>query len=270
MTVWAYFFVEREMGIMNKYVEDGIVISNECIGSNVWKMIVKAPLQAAEATVGTFAQLKVTGGTAPLLRRPISYANFDAKKGTVDFLYRVVGEGSKIMTTLKPGDKMDTLGPLGTSFKPTENMLLVGGGVGIAPMLAIASNLKENQRATVVLGFRDDSELFWADLFKDCPVDVYITTNDGSAGAKGFPTTIMPEILEKEEFTSVHTCGPDPMMRGVAKVATEHGVKCEVSLEARMGCGTGICYGCSMETTDGRRIKVCTHGPVFNSEEVFS
>lgn len=255
--------------MMNKYVEDGIVLSNECIGSNVWKMKVKAPLQAKAAEVGSFAQLKVTNTTAPLLRRPISYANFDAEKGTVDFLYRVVGEGSKIMTTLKEGDIIDTLGPLGTAFNTSENMLLVGGGVGIAPMLSIASHLKDGERATVILGFRDDSELFWADLFKPYPVDVYITTNDGSVGTKGFPTTIMAKLLENEKFSAVYTCGPEPMMKGVAKVATEYGVKCEVSLEARMGCGTGVCYGCSMETRDGRRIKVCTHGPVFDSEEVF-
>lgn len=255
--------------MMNKFVEDGKILSNELVGSNIWKMVVYAPKQAAAAKQGSFAQLKVIGGTAPLLRRPISYADFDAEKGTVDLIYRVVGEGSKIMTTLKAGDTIDTLGPLGREFTMTENMLLVGGGVGIAPMMSIVSQLKENQKATVILGFRDSSELFWAELMKEYGVEVYITTNDGSTGTKGFPTEVMAELMKGQEFTSVHTCGPEPMMRGVAKLAAEHNTMCEVSLEARMGCGTGICYGCSMEAKGGRRIKVCNDGPVFNAEEVF-
>lgn len=255
--------------MFNKYVEDGIILSNENIGGNVWKMVVEAPQQAKKTAMGRFAELRVTKGTAPFVRRPISYATYDAEAGTVTYVYRTIGEGSKIMSTLKVGDTINTLGPLGTSFKPTENMLLVGGGVGIAPMLSIASNLKEGQRATVILGFKDSSEMFWTKLFQPYPVDVYVTTNDGSAGSKGFPTTIMGAILKKEQFTSVHTCGPEIMMRGVADIAKEFGIKCEVSLEARMGCGIGACYGCSVEIKSGRRIKVCTHGPVFKAEEVF-
>lgn len=259
---------------MSGYVEQGAILLNEQIGADVWKMVVKAPKQAAEAEVGMFANLRVTGGTAPLLRRPISYAGYDRELGTVDFLYRVVGAGTQLMTELKRGDTMDTLGPLGSVFHMTENMLLVGGGVGIAPMLCMATKRQPHQKITVILGFRDKSESFWADLFAPYGVDVHVTTDDGSMGTKGFPTVIMPELIDaaiakETPFTKIYTCGPTPMMKGVAAVATEKGIPCEVSLEERMGCGTGGCLGCGCDGKDGKRYRVCLNGPVFSSEEVF-
>ncbi|MBS4913631.1 MAG: dihydroorotate dehydrogenase electron transfer subunit [Veillonella sp.] len=313
---------------MSGYVEMARVLRNEQIGSDVWIMDLYAPKQAAEAKVGQFCNVRVTGGTAPLLRRPISYAGFDSVNGTITLLYRVVGSGTELMTCLEEGDELDCLGPLGSQFELTDNMLLVGGGVGIAPMLCIASKLNEventarytneedeekiepvpSKRATVVLGFRNESETFWADLFKNCPVDVYVTTDDGSVGTKGFPTAIMPELITSERgeekrnlqpylvgtktlvdvdgkkvvpaengngsvasigFTSVLTCGPTPMMKGVAKVAEDYAVPCQVSLEERMGCGTGGCLGCGCHGRSGKRYKVCKEGPVFPAEEVF-
>lgn len=327
---------------MSGYVEMARVLRNEQIGADVWIMDLYAPKQAAEAEVGQFCNVRVTGGTAPLLRRPISYAGFDKEEGTITLLYRVVGTGTEIMTHLKEGDVLDCLGPLGSRFEMTDNMLLVGGGVGIAPMLCIASKLNDvedtmrytneedeavfkpvaSRKATVVLGFRNESETFWADLFNDCPVDVYITTDDGSVGTKGFPTAIMGELIQSERgetkrqltpysshkeqgtnftsashaakatdetnvanttseilagadkvahigFTSVMTCGPTPMMKGVAKVAEEYSVPCQVSLEERMGCGTGGCLSCGCHGRGGKRYKVCKEGPVFPAEEVF-
>lgn len=254
---------------MSGYVEVGKVLRNDQIGSDVWVMELYAPQQAAEAQVGQFCNVRVSSGTAPLLRRPISYAGFDAEKGTIQLLYRVVGAGTQIMTGLKEGDCLDCLGPLGQAFQKSENMLLVGGGVGIAPMLCIASHLEAGETAQVILGFRNQSESFWADLFKDTPVQVHITTDDGSLGTKGFPTAIMPELLENNTFTSVMTCGPMPMMKGVASVAQDYGVSCQVSLEERMGCGTGGCLACACEGHQGKRYKVCKDGPVFPAEEVF-
>ncbi|WP_251425186.1 dihydroorotate dehydrogenase electron transfer subunit [Veillonella agrestimuris] len=254
---------------MSGYVEMGKVIRNVQIGSDVWLIDVYALKQAAEAKVGQFCNVRVTNNSAPLLRRPISYAGFDAEKGTITLLYRVVGAGTELMTHLVAGDTLDCLGPLGEPFQTTPNMLLVGGGVGIAPMLCIASHLQEGEAAQVILGFRNESETFWADLFKDTSVKVHITTDDGSVGTQGFPTAIMPALLQENDFTSVMTCGPTPMMKGVATVAQEHGVPCQVSLEERMGCGTGGCLGCSCDGANNKRYKVCTDGPVFPAEEVF-
>ncbi|WP_277302319.1 dihydroorotate dehydrogenase electron transfer subunit [Veillonella caviae] len=254
---------------MSGYVEKGEVVRNTQIGSDVWMMDIHAPKQAAEAKVGQFCNVRVSGSTAPLLRRPISYAGFDAEKGTITLLYRVVGTGTELMTKLVAGDTLDCLGPLGEPFVTTPNMLLVGGGVGIAPMLCIASHLKAGETAQVILGFRNESEIFWADLFKDTPVEVHITTDDGSVGTKGFPTTIMPKLIGSNDFTSVMTCGPMPMMKGVAAVAKEFDVPCQVSLEERMGCGTGGCLGCACDGSGNKRYKVCKDGPVFPAEEVF-
>lgn len=198
---------------MSGYVEMGEVVRNEQIGSDVWVMDIHAPKQAAEAKVGQFCNVRVSDSTAPLLRRPISYAGFDAAKGIITLLYRVVGSGTELMTRLVVGDTLDCLGPLGEPYNTTENMLLIGGGVGIAPMLCIANNLKSGEQAQVILGFRNESETFWADLFKDSPVKVHITTDDGSVGTKGFPTAIMPELIGANQFTSVMTCGPTPMMK---------------------------------------------------------
>lgn len=254
---------------MSGYVETGRVISNEQIGADVWLMKVYAPKQAAEAEVGQFCNVRVTDGTAPLLRRPISYAGFDREQGTIDLLYRVVGRGTDLMTRLLPEDTVDCLGPLGSVFQTSEQMLLIGGGVGIAPMLCIASKLQPGQQAQVVLGFRNETEIFWADLFAPYAVTVHITTDDGSVGTKGFPTAVMPDLISKNAFTGVLTCGPTPMMKGVAKVAAELSVPCQVSLEERMGCGTGGCLGCGCDGRDGKRYKVCLDGPVFPAEEVF-
>lgn len=254
---------------MSGYVEMGEVVRNEQIGADVWVMDLYAPKQAAEAQVGQFCNVRLTDGTAPLLRRPISYANFDANTGTITLLYRVVGRGTMLLTRLVPGDTLDCLGPLGQPFTTTSSMLLIGGGVGIAPMLSIAHHLKAHESAHVILGFRNKSELFWADLFNNLPVTVHITTDDGSVGTKGFPTTIMPELLQSTAITSIMTCGPMPMMKGVAKIAMELGVPCQVSLEERMGCGTGGCLGCGCDGKAGKRYKVCKDGPVFAADDVF-
>ena len=201
---------------MSGYVEMGRVIHNTQIGSDVWRLSIYAPKQAKEAQLGQFCNVRVTGGTAPLLRRPISYAGFDAEAGTIDLLYRVAG-----------------------------------------------------QEAHVILGFRNASESFWADLFKDSPVTVHITTDDGSLGTKGYPTSVMETLMKEEQFDAVLTCGPTPMMKGVAAVAQQMGVPCQVSLEERMGCGTGGCVGCACQGKSGTRYKVCKDGPVFPAEEVF-
>ena len=254
---------------MSGYVEMGRVIHNTQIGSDVWRMLIYAPKQAKEAQLGQFCNVRVTGGTAPLLRRPISYAGFDAEAGTIDLLYRVVGKGTELMTKLQEGDTLDCLGPLGQAFNTADRMLLVGGGVGIAPMLCIADRLQAGQEAHVILGFRNASESFWADLFKDSPVTVHITTDDGSLGTKGYPTTVMEILMQEEQFDAVLTCGPTPMMKGVAAVAQQMNVPCQVSLEERMGCGTGGCVGCACQGKSGKRYKVCKDGPVFPAEEVF-
>lgn len=254
---------------MSGYVEMGRVLRQEQLSADVWRMEIFAPKQAAEAKVGQFVNIRIGKGTAPLLRRPISYAGFDRDKGTIEILYRVVGTGTKLLTSFAPGDEIDCLGPLGRGFTASDNMLLIGGGVGIAPILCMVRHLTASQKATVLLGFRSQEEAFWADLFKPYDVDVLITTDDGSMGTKGYPTTVLPELLATGGFSGIATCGPTVMMKGVAAIAAEKGVPCEVSLEERMGCGVGGCVACSCAGASGKRHKVCLEGPVFPAEEVF-
>lgn len=254
---------------MSGYVEMGKIVRHDQLSHDVWLMEIYAPKQAKEAKVGQFVNIRVTKGTAPLLRRPISYSGFDAEKGTIEIIYRKVGAGTEIMTTLQVGDELDCLGPLGKGFDISDNMLLVGGGVGIAPMLCMARKRAAHQKAVVLLGFRNESESFWSDLFAPYGVEVHLTTDDGSLGTKGYPTTVMPTLIENNSFTCVATCGPTPMMKGVAKVAKDYKVPCQVSLEERMGCGTGGCVACGCDGANGKRYKVCINGPVFPAEEVF-
>ena len=258
---------------MSGYVEAGRVIRNERISEDVLFMEVYAPKQAREGRVGQFCNVRVTDGTAPLLRRPISYAGFDREKGTIHLLYRVVGLGTELMTRLREGDELDCLGPLGSAFSYAPRMLLVGGGVGIAPMLCAVRHKRESAYSDclteVVLGFRSERESFWAKLFEPYGVRVHITTDDGTLGTKGFPTAVMPDILKGGAFDTVITCGPTPMMKGVARTAEACDVPCQVSLEERMGCGTGGCLGCGCDGAGGKRYKICKDGPVFPAEEVF-
>lgn len=150
---------------LNEQVELSRVLSNTNIGADVWMMELYAPAQAAVVKIGQFCNIRVTNETAPLLRRPISYAGFNREKGTITLLYRTAGKGTKIMSTLKEGDILDCLGPLGQPFKTMNSMLLVGGGVGVAPMLCTVANLEKHQTAQVIIGCRSASELFWVDLF---------------------------------------------------------------------------------------------------------
>ena len=252
---------------MSGYVEQGEVVRNEqqALMCGLWMFTHK---QAAEQG-RTVCNVRVADSTAPLLRRPISYAGFDARKGTITLLYRVVGKGTEIMTRLVPGDTLDCLGPLGEPFVTSNNMLLVGGGVGIAPMLCIASHLQKMKKHKLFLVLEmkaKPSGLIYLKirLFKSTSLLMMVAQVQ-----KGFPTAIMPDLINANSFTSVMTCGPMPMMKGVAQVAKELNVPCQVSLEERMGCGTGGCLGCACDGAGGKRYKVCKDGPVFPAEEVF-
>lgn len=252
---------------MNEVVEMGKILSNEQIGPAIYSMTVYSPKIAKAATPGQFVHVRVADTTAPLLRRPISLAGADANTGEILLIYRVVGAGTKVMAERKVGEEIDCLGPIGTSFTIEEGKtLLIGGGVGIAPMVYLANALNPEQ-TTVLIGGRNEAELFWKDLFYG-PTMV-LTSDDGSIGHKGFTVDVMPTLLEKETFSRIYICGPTIMMKKAAKIAQEYGVPCEVSLEEYMGCGTGGCLGCSIDGRDGKRYKVCHDGPVFPGEEVF-
>lgn len=218
---------------------------------------------------GQFLQIKC--GHSRLLRRPISIC--DWQKGESENLLRIVfevrGEGTQWLSRREKGNTLDVLGPLGHGFEINQEgrYLLVGGGIGVPPLLGCAHNAQGN--CTAVLGFRDAAHAMLLDDFRQACRDVVVTTDDGSLGRHGFVDAAVREIIEKgNDFTAILACGPKPMLRSVAKVAEEFGVPCQVSMEERMGCGVGACLVCACDMTDGSRKHVCKDGPVFDSREV--
>lgn len=224
---------------------------------------------------GQFAQIRVDGSSTTFLRRPISIHFLDRDKNEIWFLVQQVGDGTRQLGKLQVGDNLNVVLPLGNGFTlPTEpakadnqeNILLVGGGVGCAPLLYAGAWLsKLGYRPTFLIGARSKGDLLQLPLFEQYG-DVYVTTEDASYGEKGFVT--QHSLLQKEKFTQIATCGPKPMMVSVARYARQVGTPCEVSLENKMACGVGACLCCVEDTADHGHVCVCTEGPVFNINDL--
>lgn len=254
---------------MKKYIIDLTVRSNEKVGNNFILMKLTDDKPLPEMRGGQFAELKIENSPKTFLRRPISINFVDKANNEIWFLIQLVGEGTHKLAELKAGDKLNAVLPLGNGFgKPEANekkVLLVGGGVGVAPMLEWGKELKEaGIEPNYLMGARTASMLLERELFEKSG-KYYVTTEDGSDGEKGFVTN--HSILQKEKFDKIFVCGPTPMMKAVAKYAKEAGIKCEVSLENKMACGLGACLCCVTETTEGHKC-VCSDGPVFNINEL--
>ena len=218
-----------------------------------------------EMVPGQFVEVKVEGSERTFLRRPISINYVDKENNELWLLIQTVGDGTRKLATLKEGDKLNLLFPLGNGFsnveKENEEVLLIGGGVGVAPLLEYGKWLKERgAKPTFLLGARSKYDLLELELFRQFG-EVFITTEDGSEGEKGFVT--QHSVLTKKKFDRISVCGPKPMMVAVAKFAKKNEVKCEVSLENMMACGLGACLCCVEKTVKGN-VCVCKEGPVFD------
>lgn len=254
---------------MRKFVTDAPVLENAPIAEGIYRMVLHAEKIAITARAGHFLMVMKPGDAAAFLRRPFGIADTDAVAGTVTIIYRLVGKGTKAFARMKAGEMLSVEGPLGQGFTLREGrQLLVGGGLGIAPLIFLAKSLPE--KPVFLIGGKNEREVFWKELLEPLAEKIYITTDDGSVGTKGFTTTLLPEVLQSEQLAGVVTCGPMIMMKGVAEIVKEAGLPCEVSLEKRMACGIGVCLGCTFETTSGVRKKVCADGPVFDAREVFA
>ena len=189
--------------------------------------------------------------------------------GTFIMIYRIIGEATHILAEVCSGDKLSIVGPLGHGFAmEAERPLLVGGGLGLAPLLYLAEGFcAQNKPIEILMGGRSEEELFWTDLYEDICQNIHITTDDGSCGVQGTVIALLPQLLDSGKYDCVYVCGPVPMMKAVAEVAAEKNIKCQVSLEKYMACGLGACLSCSCSGI-GKRLKVCTDGPVFWAEEV--
>ena len=275
---------------MKKYCMDLTVASNEHISDHhvLLKLTSKRPLP--EMMPGQFVNIHVEDSPTTFLRRPISINFVDVSRNELWLLVAAVGEGTKHMAKLKAGDTLNCLFPLGNGFsdlaaiksvicgdaaafssceKPDDDqrlrVLLVGGGVGVAPVLYQGAEIKRQGGEPVfLLGARSAKDLLELDLFRNFG-KVYVTTEDASAGEKGFVTN--HSVLQREHFDFIQTCGPTPMMKAVTRFAKEKNIPCEVSLENMMACGLGACLCCVEKTVEGNQC-VCKEGPVFNIKKL--
>ncbi len=238
------------------------IILNEEVAEKVFRLTVDAPELAEQARAGQFVQVKISDDFT--LRRPLGIAS--TAGGHVKIFYRAVGRGTEVLSRQRAGERLEILGSLGNGFTPRDGkILLVGGGMGLAPLLCAAEKFSTD----VLMGGRTSNEVtFWQKEFRPHAEEIFVTTDDGSVGKYGFVTDALPEILSAKNYAAVFTCGPEIMMRGVARLAREKNLPCEVSFEKRMACGLGACLSCSIDTAKGRR-KVCKDGPIFNADEVF-
>lgn len=258
---------------MAQFQENAIVTRVEQLSSDNFRISFNSPQIAAEARPGQFVMVRTVVGSDPLLRRPFSVHQTEVD-GTVQIYFKNVGRGTQLMSQFSPGEEVSLLGPLGKGFQIDSRYpaCLVGGGLGIAPLLFLtrkmASAYLDLSDITVILGGRTSGEVqpLVAD-FEKYGIDVLVTTDDGSFGEKGFVT----DLLRKASLATdckIFTCGPEAMMAAVYKIALEKGWPCQASVEEEMACGVGACLGCCKTKADGSYTHVCINGPVYNAEEL--
>lgn len=254
-------------GNMKKYdVILCTLLHKEKLQEGMFSFVLEAPGIARSAVPGQFVHVRLPNRT---LRRPISLCQIDPQEGTVRLVFQIRGEGTAELAELVEGDPLDVLGPLGTGFplgEKTGKALLVGGGIGVPPLLPLAGYYGAN--ATAVLGFRNAEAVILEQDFKRTGAAAVVATDDGSYGENGIVTEKIPD----EPYDVIYACGPAPMLRAVAGLAALKGICCYISLEERMACGVGACLGCACELLDDSGNSyyghVCKDGPVFDYRRV--
>lgn len=239
------------------------LISNEKIAGGIYDMRLEYGDGEIPVACGQFAHVYVPNKS---LRRPISVC--DARDGVLRLVYQVKGEGTKIMSQMKAGGTVDVLAPLGNGFdiEKGKRYALIGGGIGVPPMLYTAAQC---ENPLVITGFRNESLVILQDDFVKAGAELMLCTDDGTAGRKGFVTDLLRENISQVD--EVCACGPAPMLKAIADVCREFSKPCQISLEERMACGIGACLVCAVKVRkNGEEIMqhVCKNGPVFNAEEV--
>lgn len=254
---------------MKKYILDLTVNSVEALSDKhvLIKLTDDKPLP--EMLPGQFVEVRVDNSPSTFLRRPISINNVDYDHNELWLLVAAVGDGTRQLQKLQKGDRLNCVLPLGNSFTmptdSTQKVLLVGGGVGVAPLLYFGKRIKAmGGEPTFLLGARSAKDVLERELFEQVG-RVFITTEDGSEGEKGFVTN--HSVLAQEHLDRISTCGPKPMMMAVARYAFKNDIECEVSLENKMACGVGACLCCVEKTVEGNKC-VCKEGPVMNIKKL--
>lgn len=248
-----------------KKIIDFIVRENRRLNNDTFLLVLYTP-DLPEIHAGQFVNVKVEDSPSTFLRRPISIHDVDPVNGLLYLLIKIAGKGTERLAKLKQEEKLNIILPLGNWFTLPDSgrCLLIGGGVGIAPLLHLSKDLKvKGIEPVVLIGTRSAKDIVLQDEFEKYAT-VYYTTEDGSYGEKGYPTQ---HSVLKEKIDYIFCCGPEPMMKAVANYAYAHQVECEVSLENTMACGIGACLCCVNDTKEGHKC-VCVDGPVFNINDL--
>lgn len=248
------------------------VVSNEPCAQGLFRAVVSSPELAAALLPGQFVNIRVPGARQ-VLRVPLSFAEANAEKGTIELVYAVVGDGTRALSAMTCGQTASVLGPSGNAWPVGAGQgrsVVVAGGVGIAPVVACGRALgKAGVAFDAVVGAQTASRLWGAtELLAAGAQSVVITTDDGSAGIKGFTTDGLRKLLAQGSYEVVYTCGPQVMMAGIARICQEAGVSCWVSMERMMSCAFGACNTCNVAMAAGGYKSCCMDGPVFDAGEV--
>ena len=245
----------------------GKILKNKKVAKDIYEMVIQAPDIAKCSQPGQFVNLRLSDKLEPLLRRPISLHRIDREEGTFAMLYLIVGEGTTLMSEMEEGQMIDVLGPLGHGWDcdfEGDEAVLVGGGIGIAPLYPLAEELRnKGKNVHLIMGAKNEEYLTDIKEYENIGVDVRITTDDGSRGVKGFVTQVLEEMIREGICDYIYACGPTPMLRFVEKSALDHGINGQVSTESHMGCGLGVCLLCPNKMKAGGYKRTCVEGPVF-------
>lgn len=224
------------------------------------------------AKPGQFVTIRCGESSSPLLRRPFCFHRINSSG--FEILYEVLGKGTRVLSNIKPGDKINILGPLGNGFAVPQNgkdVIIIAGGIGVAPLVALFDLLARNKRTNiyVIVGARSKGDLLCREDFKISRVKTFFATDDGSYGVKGFATDLLDKLLVEigVSLPTIFACGPEAMLKKVAHISRKRGLDCYASLEENIACGVGACLGCAIRTKSGYKL-VCKDGPVFNLNEI--
>jgi dihydroorotate dehydrogenase electron transfer subunit len=258
---------------MSQYQEKATVTRVEQFSAKNYRLTLECPQIARDAKPGQFVMIRTGLGKDPLLRRPFSIHQ-SSPDGMVQIYFKVVGRGTEILAQYRPGEILSVFGPLGRGYRINKESpaVIVGGGLGIAPLLFLVQETCRLKTDTsddlVILGAREKIEIepLLAD-FHQFGVRILTATDDGSLGHHGFVTGVM-ETIKLPHGCTVYCCGPEPMMAGVGALCKAKSIPCQVSVESVMACGMGACLGCSRPAKDGTYTHVCLNGPVYNAEDL--
>lgn len=249
------------------FLENCEILDNIAISENYYLMKIASKKAILQSKPGQFFMLKLKN-EINILRRPISLHNISKEEGILEFYYEIKGHGTNELSSLLKGEFINIQGPLGNGFSTNhenKNILIVAGGMGLAPCNFLSKELLNKNNVTLVSGGRNSPALNILKNFTLPHENIHLSTDDGSIGKKGSVIPIMEEIIKDSNIDYIMSCGPHKMMESVAKIAFNNNIPCEISLEERMACGVKACVGCSIKTLDGMK-KVCYDGPVFKGE----